>query len=506
MCGIVGIISPSTLGISTSEARILHSLMVADTARGEDATGIFWHTGKEQKDDKGVCFYRKKAVSGTSFMTKRDMELTVDGSRLAVVHNRAATSGAKTDEEAHPFSYPNVIGVHNGTVRAWRYHLDSSDASMDSMAIMEALSGTDDGTMESAAGVLTDLESGAYSLVWYDFRAQQLRFARNKDRPMWMLQDSMRNIWFGSERRMLEWALTRASRRLERCWSIKPHHIIGLPLNDGPVEVHDYTKDLPAPATYTAPNYSYPNYNYWRGGHWGSGYGSLDDPDDVWDQVGAGHYRKTYGQHERVLSPLSSRQYITVSGAAAMKTLSELSLDAQENVASMLRMMSGMESNKAVAESGDHFLDELAVHLAAKADGGKYDSAVKRARVTAYIADVGTRGCPYGFIVVDGKEWPFVAPESLYIPTERAIKNILDKGRAAAVESLPVWGVRLYSFGDAAYQIGTITSPLSGIKDSGISLEDKRGKKLKEEFSLCHPVRVARALAGDIDWDNWESN
>lgn len=233
MCGIVGVFSTRSYGMAQDEVKALYNLVIADSARGEDGTGMYW------MDCDGKRWYWKEAKTAGECMNKRIMRDFLDDARLAVCHNRAATLGAVDKESTHPFSTGNIIGVHNGTVSGWKAAFPEAKSTMDSMAIFEALEDTDPDP-EAVNEVLKKIDAGAYALVWHDMRVNELRLVRNSDRPLYIVstRDAM---WFGSEIRMLEWALYRNTETPVSSFKLDPHLLLCVPDGGGEAATHVMT-------------------------------------------------------------------------------------------------------------------------------------------------------------------------------------------------------------------------------------------------------------------------
>src|SRR5687767_11552959 len=113
MCGIVGLISKSGSFPFYAEDLFTNMLRM-DSIRGEDSTGIFGVT----KD--GNCDIVKGNADGYLFTRTGDYQEFINRMgkhyRIVVGHNRSATTGAVTAENAHPFREKHIVLVHNRTI------------------------------------------------------------------------------------------------------------------------------------------------------------------------------------------------------------------------------------------------------------------------------------------------------------------------------------------------------------------------------------------------------
>ena len=237
MCGIVGHFNLTGNGMTERRAKTVRELAIAGTVRGYDGTGFFY-----QNALSGKTFYKKGPVTAAEVTSKDGWVTSLRDARFVVVHNRAATLGAIDEDNTHPFIFEHITGVHNGTINAWRYAWPDVEATMDSMALFEGMSKVDS-DHETTAQFLENIPwSGAYSLVWYDSRAEELRFARNDERPMHLIT-SDDGIWFGSELGMFEWILSRNHTNIWNAVSLDPGKLLCLPIKGGEGSVHGYNID-----------------------------------------------------------------------------------------------------------------------------------------------------------------------------------------------------------------------------------------------------------------------
>lgn len=200
MCGIVGIAGD----LNGVHDKLLKMLLVLDSLRGEDSTGVAF----VNKYTGGTSVAKQL---GDPFNLFNDGKFTGNMNKLNRVfigHNRYATSGGVAKSSAHPFDFDTLVGVHNGTIQA-KYRLqDHDDFKVDSQALYHNI---------EILGVKEAIKplggpGNAWSLVWWDKKAETLNFLRNKERPMFMTRsDDGKALFWASEYWMLEVALFRAN-------------------------------------------------------------------------------------------------------------------------------------------------------------------------------------------------------------------------------------------------------------------------------------------------------
>lgn len=196
MCGIVGMISKNPSGFYTKDLTLLDQMLYADALRGDDSTGLFGVT------TEGNVHLLKEASCSTIFMADKKYDefqkTMISNMKFVVGHNRSSTKGTITDKNAHPFNEGDITLVHNGTLWAHKY---LKDVEVDSHAICHVIN--ERGAQQALNDIL-----GAYALVWYDNKDQSLYLARNKERPLHILEtDTI--YYIASEINMLYWLLSR---------------------------------------------------------------------------------------------------------------------------------------------------------------------------------------------------------------------------------------------------------------------------------------------------------
>lgn len=182
--------------------------------RGPDSTGMF------SVANDGTTDILKEAVPSFSFMEKdpvKDLlKKAYNCSTFLVGHNRKATQGKITDENAHPFVDGNIVLVHNGSL--WN-HRSVEQVDVDSHAIAISLNKSENDVEE----VFNKLK-GPAACVWYNNANKSLNFFRNKERPLFFY-DAGGTTFFASEWLMLYYALMKEGVKWdhEKCTPLEVH-------------------------------------------------------------------------------------------------------------------------------------------------------------------------------------------------------------------------------------------------------------------------------------------
>ena len=187
-------IAKEKMGFSFGDTSKFNQLLVCDSVRGADSTGVFG------VDKLGNADYLKQ--KGDPFLLINTPEYRefnnnmFQNYRFVIGHNRKATIGTVSDETAHPFQEGNIVLVHNGTLLN---HKDITDeeVTVDSHAITHAIS------LKGYKDTLKELQ-GAFTLVWYDATDKCLRFVRNDQRPLHIIETKTLYL-LSSEATLAEW-------------------------------------------------------------------------------------------------------------------------------------------------------------------------------------------------------------------------------------------------------------------------------------------------------------
>ncbi len=190
MCGIVGVITNHSNGFSMDEAKVFRDMLLIDTLRGFDSTGVF---GVDNYSNVEIL---KEASNGASFVQTTEYKAfdnwIIQHGVFAVGHNRAATRGSITDKNAHPFHVEdNIVLVQNGTYKGDHTHHKNTD--VDTEAVAHVIHENPD--IETALQKI----NAAYALVWYNVKDKTLSIIRNEERPLYIAYTPNNSVFFASE-------------------------------------------------------------------------------------------------------------------------------------------------------------------------------------------------------------------------------------------------------------------------------------------------------------------
>lgn len=170
MCGIVGFSGKTPLNQSV----IAYLLYFNSQERGKHSTGFYTpETGIKKSADEAKDFLKKNKIPET---------------KVFIGHVRHATVGAKTADNAHPFEFDNLVGVHNGTLENHLSMLRNRGVSntgidVDSKALYKLLD--EDSKADEIIYTTLNQYDGAAALVFQDKRKPKVLYVyRNNDRPL----------------------------------------------------------------------------------------------------------------------------------------------------------------------------------------------------------------------------------------------------------------------------------------------------------------------------------
>lgn len=223
MCGIVGAASS---WLSDHEKNAFKNLLYTSVFRGWDSTGVI-----SVQETPGVGGTRVGVKSIKSTLAAPDF-LAINGKNKEIFntgrhvycligHTRAATVGAVSKENAHPFSFANVVGVHNGTIRRKKWGTEDKFET-DSEALYNEIN------ERGIRAVIKDLgrhsyNDDAYALVFFDRQQKTLNMIRNTERPL-SITEGHGTVYWASESKMLDFIINRQNGKTG-IQEIKPYHL-----------------------------------------------------------------------------------------------------------------------------------------------------------------------------------------------------------------------------------------------------------------------------------------
>lgn len=215
MCGHVGVAGDLTYNAMKSFRQMLYM----DALRGEHGTGVATVPFRGPRTP-GTAEVMKMPVDAYTFLKNRAVDSLLSKQTHAVVigHNRHATVGEHVQGNTHPFINESVMGAHNGTVSSHNrtFEVEGSYGT-DSEAILASIS--ENGIKKTFDG-MTSCSQGAWALVWYDFKNDEINFVRNSHRPLvYAFNKDGDQLFWASEPFMLRAACSRNGVELDKIYA-----------------------------------------------------------------------------------------------------------------------------------------------------------------------------------------------------------------------------------------------------------------------------------------------
>lgn len=254
MCGIVSVIQKNwDSSISYSANKMFKQMLFANALRGTDGTGMFWKDTKKNQ----VFFNKVAAPSWVAIPELTELSTLSMCANWVVGHNRKSTMGIHTYENTHPFNEEHIVLVHNGTLsNQVELEKETGKCAVDSQAITKLLA------KNKPKQALEKLE-GAYALVWYNTNESKLYYARNKERPLWLVE-SEQYYFLVSEAELAHWIAARNDIEITKTTEVPAGKIYSLAVNKNnklQTSVTTFTPKEKKPDLY---KYNYDEYNYYN--------------------------------------------------------------------------------------------------------------------------------------------------------------------------------------------------------------------------------------------------
>lgn len=254
MCGLVGVAG----FISVDADKVFRNLLLLDQIRGFHSTGVgivpttmnHMKVVKDIGTPNELWYEEDKVFSKQGIVSMQ--------SRVLMGHNRAATIGEVTKENAHPFKYGKITGAHNGTL-VWYDDLeDATSFDVDSKALINDI---------NVNGIKHTWKNfmGAAALTWWDEESSTINFIRNKDRPLYLceLEGKGSLLAWASEKWMIEAAICgtklkiKEDEKIGNPWMLKENYLHSYRVENSKVKLVNVEELEGGKTAYT------PSYNNW---------------------------------------------------------------------------------------------------------------------------------------------------------------------------------------------------------------------------------------------------
>lgn len=213
MCGLVG-----TAGdLMMKDEMLIKRMLILDYFRGVDSIGL------AAVRTNGEVKIAKAAANPFMFFDWLKFKEVNNGnqSRAFIGHNRASTSGATNDWNAHPFQHDHITGAMNGTLlkrdKKMLEDLLEQSFDVDSDALFAAIAKKGINQIIPMLTEGKEYQEGAWALTWHDRNEGTINFIRNRHRPLWFAYTKdMKRLFWASEWPIIDAAIKCAGASYEQ--------------------------------------------------------------------------------------------------------------------------------------------------------------------------------------------------------------------------------------------------------------------------------------------------
>lgn len=188
MCGLVGVAG----NVGVNMEKVFRRLLELDTTRGPHSTGVL------SVKSTGESVVVKSLGTPWDLAENKNYSSCFTGAiKVLLGHNRWATKGKISKQNAHPFEFATLVGAHNGTLRSVTNLDDYKDFDVDSENLYHDMN--QNGVYETIPKL-----NGAFALTWYDKIDNTINLIRNNERELYFTYtEDMKTLLWASEDWML---------------------------------------------------------------------------------------------------------------------------------------------------------------------------------------------------------------------------------------------------------------------------------------------------------------
>lgn len=188
MCGLIGVAG----NVGVNMEKVFKRLLELDTTRGPHSTGVL------SVKNTGETVLAKSLGTPWDLAETKGFNACFTGVvKVLLGHNRWATKGKISKNNAHPFEFDTLVGAHNGTLRSVDKLDNYKDFDVDSENLYYDMN--NNGVYETIPKL-----NGAFALTWYDKVDNTVNFIRNDERDLYFTYtEDMKTLLWASEKWML---------------------------------------------------------------------------------------------------------------------------------------------------------------------------------------------------------------------------------------------------------------------------------------------------------------